>query len=188
MAILPVVLAMAGIIGTAPSDTSLVLGVLSVDLTGDGIPEVMELLGEGPSVEELRVTLLIRSEGTVLYRTPLAPLTPTVGFGARRHRLSAPEYERYLSEFGEVFFSEDKVLPPSGFLNKWQKSARLSTSEIVSVIARDIGGPVEAGAQLWTELQTRGALVFEYSPGGDRVVAIAWSESAGTFVNLVDCC
>jgi len=185
---LPVVLAMAGIIGTAASDTSLVLGSTSVDLTGDGNLEVLELLGEGPSLEELRVTLLIRSAGAVLYRAPLAPVTPTVGYDAGRRRLSPSEYQKYLSDLGGFFFAEEKFLTPSDFLGKWQQSGSLHIGEISTVIARDIGGALDKGSQVWGEVQTSGARVFEYSPGGDRVVAIVWSESAGRFVHLIECC
>ena len=67
-------------------------------------------------------------------------------------------------------------------------SASLRPGDIGPVIARDIGGAVEMGEQVWREIQASAALVFEYSPGGDRVVAIAWSASARRFVNLVECC
>lgn len=43
-------------------------------------------------------------------------------------------------------------------------------------------------AAVWAAIKQRGGVVFEYSPGGDRVVAIAWSPKDERFYRLVECC
>jgi hypothetical protein len=42
--------------------------------------------------------------------------------------------------------------------------------------------------QTWAEIRSSGVTVFRYSPGGDRLEAIAWSVRDQRFYRLLDCC
>jgi hypothetical protein len=62
--------------------------------------------------------------------------------------------------------------------------------DIPTVIARDGGfpsNPIRAAA-IWTEIHRSGMTIFEFSPGGDVVTAIAWSPTDHRFYRLLECC
>jgi len=42
--------------------------------------------------------------------------------------------------------------------------------------------------RIWEEMQRTGVTVFTFSPGGDIVTAIAWSERDRRFYRLLECC
>jgi hypothetical protein len=175
---------------TVQSDTSVILGTVQRDLTGDGNSEILRLVGVGPTPDSLHVTFSIESSGRIIYQLALAPLTRTVGFDAGRRRLSTAEHRQRLREFGSWFFDEPKFKQPSAFLRSLYDSAPLHVAEIPAVIARDGGFPSDSsrGAAIWSEIQQRGVPIFEFSPGGDAWFAVAWSERDGRFYRLVECC
>ena len=74
------------------ADTVVVIGMTQRDLTGDGQPEILRLVGVGPSVDSLDVTLSIESAGRTVYRAQLAPITRTVGFDRSRRKLSRAQH------------------------------------------------------------------------------------------------
>jgi hypothetical protein len=41
---------------------------------------------------------------------------------------------------------------------------------------------------IWQSIESSGITVFEFSPGGDTVYAIAWSTRDQRFYRLVECC
>jgi hypothetical protein len=45
-----------------------------------------------------------------------------------------------------------------------------------------------SGARTWEAIQRTGVTVFEFSPGGDTVTAIVWSERDRRFYRLLECC
>ena len=55
-------------------DTKIVLGVVERDLTGDGKPEILRVVGAGPTRDTLEVTFTIESEGKGVYRSRLMPV------------------------------------------------------------------------------------------------------------------
>jgi hypothetical protein len=198
------------------ADTAVVLGIAERDLTGDGLPEVLQLLGTGKSVDSLYVTFSIQSSGQVIYRAQLWPLTRTTGFGAARRQLSVPEHRTRLNEFAAWFFGDSKFLPAQDFVAEVTSWGTRFAQGIPEVIARDhraqfvdsltaLGHPrAEAerrsrslhtgswdaaiGARIWQSIQESNVTVFVYSLGGDRVQAIAWSNRDGRFYQLVECC
>lgn len=202
---------------TLPADTVVVLGIVERDLTGDGMPEVLQLLGTGKSVDSLDVTFSIQSSGQVVYRAQLWPLTRTTGFGAARRQLSAPEHRTRLNEFVAWFFGDSKFLPAQDFVAEVTSWGTRFAQGIPEVIARDhraqfvvdslaaLGHPrAEAerrsrsldtgsldaaiGARIWQSIQESNVTVFVFSLGGDRVQAIAWSNRHRRFYQLVGCC
>ena len=90
------------------ADTTVVLGLVERDLTGDGEPEILRVVGVGPTIDNLDVTFTIESAGGTIYRFELAPLTRTVGFDADRHVVSEEEHRARIKEFGRWFFAEEK--------------------------------------------------------------------------------
>jgi hypothetical protein len=199
------------------ADTAVVVGIVERDLTGDGMPEVLQLLGTGKSLDSLDVTFSIQSSGQVIYRAQLWPITRTTGFGAARRQLSVPEPRTRLDEFAAWFFGDSKFLPAQDFVAEVTSWGTRFAPGIPEVIARDhraqfvvdsltaIGHPrAEAerrsrslhtgsldaaiGAKIWQSIQESNVTVFVYSLGGDRVQAIAWSNRDGRFYQLVECC
>ena len=55
------------------ADPTIVLGLVERDLTGDGKPEVMRLVGVGP-IDNLAVTFTVESAGRTIYRFELLGL------------------------------------------------------------------------------------------------------------------
>jgi hypothetical protein len=202
------------------ADTVVVLGAVERDLTGDGRPEVLRLVGEGNAADSLAVTFSIESSGQVLFRTALASLTRMMGFDAGRREVPAAEHRTRLDEYGRWFFGESKFMRPDTFVARLRQSARRHEALIPDVIERDrrrqavVDSLVRAGqtildaertaqfrlrrrgapydtahaAETWDEIRRTGVTVFQYSPGGDGLTAIAWSERDRRFYRLLECC
>lgn len=214
------VVAVLASIMTVQADTVVILGMVERDVTGDGRPEVLRLVGVGKSVDNLDVTFSIESSGRIVLQTPLSPVIKTVGSGAGRRELSSSEHRARLKEFGDWFFGDSKFKRPDEFVAEWRRQAPAHVPRIPEVIDRDrryqlavdsliATGYSRAEAErsarslpggwgtaddsaravgIWQEIQRTGATVFEFSPGGDAVTAIAWSVRDQRFYRLVACC
>ena len=178
------------------SDTILSLGSRSIDLTGDGRPEVLSLVGQGPSLDSLSVAFQIVSSGRVMYVASLYPIT--------RGGRTPDEQRSFVDGFGARFFADEQFMPASGFLSDLTRRAGDRVRDIPSAIARHrathedhaLGGlerappstdTTGAGA-LWAEMLRRDRIVFRFSPGGDAATAIAWSDRDRRFYRLLACC
>jgi hypothetical protein len=171
------------------ADTTVILGFVERDLTGDGKPETLRVVGVGHTVDSLAVTFSIESSGRAIYRFSLAPLTRTVGFDAGRRTVSADEHRARLKEFGPWFFAEGKFQSPSAFVDSLRVWARGRVAQIPEVIARDRQPTDSISAILiWQDIQNPGGTIFTFSPGGDAIVAIGWSARAQRFYRLLECC
>jgi len=169
--------------------TTVVLGLVERDVTGDGKPEILRVVGTGPTIENLDAVFTIESAGRTLYRYRLAPLTRTVGFDGGRQVISPEQHRARLKEFGPWFFGAEKFQRPAEFVESLRVMARLSVPEIPNVIADDQeASDPRDGSEIWDEILTSRATVFTFSPGGDRIEAIGWSERAGRFYRLLECC
>jgi hypothetical protein len=71
-------LLLASAVSLQPSATR-VLGRVERDVTGDGKPEILQVIATGP-IENLDPIFTIQSAGKTIYSYRLAPLTLTVGF------------------------------------------------------------------------------------------------------------
>lgn len=201
----------------APLDTAVVLGTRMRDVTGDGKPELLQVVGIGQSIDSLNVTFVIESAGRIVFRRKLAPLTRFVGFDAGRRKLSASEHSARLREFDDWFFAETKFMTPDKFVEWLSTSARHRVSQIPSVLASDrlyqlVSDSLEAagkpyaeadvrvlqsrrappdgrkGAEIWEQMRRDRVTVFRFSEGGDALTAIAWSASDQRFYRLLECC
>src|SRR5688500_3453217 len=105
------------------TDTVVSLGAVARGLTGDGKPEVLRLVGSGPSLDSLAVTFIIESSGKLVFQTALSPLTRTVGFDAARRRLAQAEHQARLTEFAKWFFDEAQFTQPGEFIEQWRRMA-----------------------------------------------------------------
>ena len=174
------------------SDTVLVLASRAVDLTGDGEVEVLELVGVGESVDSLDVTLDISSAGRTIYRQALRPITRTIGFDAGKRTLAAAEHRQRLDELGRFIFADAKFRTPDEFIARLEEGAPRHVALIPHVIGRErrdaVGDAAVSGEEIWQDMRRRGSVVFEFSPGGDGVTAIAWSEVDQRFYRLWECC
>lgn len=180
---------LASLLVGAP-DTTIVLGRLERDLTGDGTPEVLSVVAAGPSVDSLTyVRFTIESAGRTLYQFRLAPLTRTIGYDAGRRTLSSTEHRARLRNFPSWFFHESKFQQPAAFVASLRQSARLHIREIPAVMTRhrDRSDSSNAAA-VWQEMQNAPITVFTFSPGGDEIVAIGWSQRTQRFYRLLECC
>lgn len=176
----------AASVGSVPGDTTVVLGSRNLDVTGDGEPELLQVIGTGESLDSLAVTFSITSSGRVLYGESLRPMTRSVGFDAGKRKLSPAEHHQRLADFESFFFAEEKFMSAEEFVDKLSDGMAGHIGRIPDVIARDGGG--ERAAGIWDEIQHRGVVVFEFSGGGDGVAAIAWSEDDQRFYRLWECC
>ena len=170
-------------------DTTVGLGIVERDLTGDGQPETLRVVGVGPTIDRLDVTFTIESQGKTIYRFKLMPLTRSVGFDAGRRMRSAAQHRAHLKEFPQWFFAKEKFQRPAEFVASlhWMASARVA--EIPDAIARDRQASERRdGGEIWTEIENSPVTIFTFSPGGDTVVAIGWSARAGRFYRLLECC
>jgi hypothetical protein len=171
------------------TETTVVLGSVERDLTGDGEPEVLRVVGVGPTTDDLVVTFTVESAGRTIYRFELAPLTRTVGLDAGRHMVSAEEQRVRIEEFGRRFFAEEKFQRPAEFLESLRAWARARVAEISKVIARDRpASDTRAASAISQEILESQVTIFTFSPGGDAVVAIGWSAQASRFYRLLECC
>lgn len=172
-----------------PPETTHVVASIERDLTGDGKPELLRVIGVGPTIEHLDLTFTIESEGKTIYRSKLAPLTRVVGFDAGRRMLSAEEHRVRVREFGEWFFGKEKFQRPDQFVDTMRTMSRTAVADIPTAIVHD-RSPSESrdGSEIWAEIRDSAVTIFTFSPGGDAVVAIGWSARAGRFYRLLECC
>jgi len=171
------------------AQTTVVLGQTERDLTGDGVAEVLRLVGVGRTVDHLAVTFTIESAGKTIYRFELAPLTRTVGFDAGRQVISAEQHRARIKEFGQWFFAEEKFQRPDEYVASLRLQAPGRLAEASEVIARDRqGSDTRSGGEIWQEIQSAPVTIFSFSPGGDAIVAIGWSAKADRFYRLLECC
>lgn len=89
-------------------DTTVVLGLVERDLTGDGKPETLRVVGVGPTIDNLEPTFTIESAGKTIYRFKLERLTRTVGLNAGRQALSAEQHRARLTELRQWFFAQKR--------------------------------------------------------------------------------
>ena len=181
-------LMMALLAASGPRDTTVQLGIVERDLTGDGVPETLSLTGRGHTIDSLEVTFTIVSSGRTIYERRWS-VTRVVGFDAGRRILSPEEHRARLAEFGRWFFADTKFMSPGEFLTKLRDSFRSGVGLIPAVIARDLDPPdLTRAERIWNEMQTAGITIFEFSVGGDAVTAIAWSVTDRRFYRLLMCC
>ena len=175
------------------ADTVVVIGLAERDLTGDGQPEVLKLVGDGRSVDSLDVTFSIESAGATVYRARLAPMTRTVGFGPSRRRLSRAQYREQRAEFGKWFFGPTKFKRPPEFVNTWGGQASGRVARIPSVIARDrkfsttVDSLVALGRSPIEAERTAQSVVLRSVSAADSIRAVAtWKEIQESGVTLFE--
>jgi hypothetical protein len=169
-------------------NTSLVLAGVERDVTGDGKPEILQVVATGP-IENLAPVFTIQSGGKTIYSYKLAPLTLTVGFDGGKRTISLEEHKTRLKEFGSWFFDAGKFQRPSEFVKELGGTARLHAPDIPKSIAGDqLPSETRTGIEIWDEILKSRATIFTFSPGGDLIVAIGWRERSGRFYRLMDCC
>ena len=171
------------------ADDTILLALVERDLTGDGAPEVLRVVGAGPATDSLDVTLTVESEGRRVYRYELAPLGQTIGFDAGRRVLSPEEQRTRIRELGKWFFAESKFQRPEEFVESLRDAGPRLVGEIPNAIARDRqASDTVPGDEIWEEIRKAPVTIFTFSPGGDAIVAIGWNERAGRFYRLLECC
>ena len=171
------------------ADTTHILGHAERDLTGDGKPEILRVVGVGPTIYDLGVTFTIESAGKTIYRYDMGRMTRTVGFDGGRHVISQEQHRARIKEFGSWFFGKEKFQRPQEFVEFLSTSARGHIAEIPNVIAGDQHASEAVSASvIWEEIQQSPVTIFTFSPGGDRIEAIAWNARAGRFYRLMSCC
>lgn len=174
--------------GVAPADTTIVLGSHRVDLTGEGEPEVLQLIGVGKSLDNLEVTLLITSSDDTLYNRRLRSLTRTIGFDAGRRVLTEAEHRKFIEEYESFFFASSKFRTPDEFTEKLLPTMIEDIPGVIAAQRKNAGGDDSGAKRIWEEIKTSGVLTFQYSAGGDAVTAIAWSQLDQRFYHLWHCC
>ena len=170
-------------------DTTILLGQVERDLTGDGRAETLRVVGVGQTIDSLDVTFMIVAGDSVIFRMRLAPLTRVVGFDAGRRVVSTREHQTRLAEFAGWFFDSTKFVSPTVFVDDLQRSAPGQIAEIPSVADRD-RQPQERrrGTAIWEEIRQSSVTIFTFSPGGDALTAIGWSRESRRFYRLLECC
>jgi hypothetical protein len=164
------------------ADTTHVLAQTERDLTGDGRPEILRVVGVGPTLDNLSVTFTIESAGKTIYRHDLRRMTRP----ANRDGVP-PDY--YRTSIKEYFFIENHFMRPQEYLEFLRVHARLHIDEIPDVIESDrLPSDRVPGTVIWDEIQKAGVTIFTFSPGGDVIEAIGWNARAGRFYRLISCC
>lgn len=168
------------------AETTITFGVITRDLTGDTIPEVITLTGRGQSFDDLAISFTIQSSGRPLYARTWRLARQNYDGGRRP---TEAEHRAQVSEYGKWFFDDRKFRSPEGFLTFLRSSARLHIPLIPEVISRQMSQPDTTRARmLWEQMQTAGITIFEFSPGGDAALSIGWSPTDKQFYNLLECC
>ncbi len=170
------------------ADTTHVLGHAERDLTGDGKPEILRVVGVGPSIEDLRVTFTIESAGKTIYTHEMRRMTRT-GPDAGRRVMSPTQYRAWIKEYGQAFFLDKKFMRPLEYVEYLRVHARLHIDDIPKVIDADrLPSDQVPGTVIWDEIQQARVTIFRFSPGGDIIEAIGWNARAGRFYRLLSCC
>jgi len=171
------------------ADTTVVLGHAERDLTGDGKPEILRVVGVGPTIYNLGVTFTIASAGKTIYKYDMGRMTRTVGFDAGRHVVSPEQHRARIKEYGQWFFGERNFMRPQEYVEYLRAHARLHIAEIPNVIAGDQqASDTVPGTVIWEEILNSPVTIFTFSPGGDSIEAIGWNARAGRFYRLLECC
>ena len=170
-------------------DTTILLGQVERDLTGDGKAETLRVVGVGRTIDSLDVTFTIAAGDSVIFRSRLAPLTRIAGFDAGRRVASLSEHQARLAEFAGWFFDTRKFISPKAIVDDLQRSGPGRIAEIPSVADRD-RRPQEGrrGTAIWEEISRSPVTIFTFSPGGDALTAIGWSRHSRRFYRLLECC
>lgn len=163
----------------ADGDTIVTLARTESDLTGDGTPELLLVVGTGPSLDSLARRFTIESAGRVLFEDELMPMTRTIGFDAGKRVLSEDEHRARLDEFQDWFFGDHRFRRFDDFVDELRRSFRVDHMSAV---------PDSVRGRVWDELEAAGVMVFQYSSGGDGIGAIAWSDRDQRFYQLLQCC
>lgn len=174
---------------TAVPDTTVLLARAERDLTGDGKPEVMTLVGVGKTLDSLDVTFSIESGGRRVYRAPIR-LPTHRAFDRTLRRTLGMEYSTWLQDVGRSFFAETKFQTPAAFVANLRDAAPGHIADIANVIARDGGFAADTARSgtIWRHVQASRAVIFEFSRGGDDAGAIVWSVADGRFYRIFECC
>jgi hypothetical protein len=164
------------------AETTHVLGRAERDLTGDGKPEILRVVGVGPTLDDLSVTFTIESAGKTIYRHDLGRMART----AERDGVPPAQYRAWIKEY---FFIEEHFMRPEEYVEFLRVHARLRVAEIPNVIEADRQPSDKvAGRVIWDELQKARVTIFTFSPCGDIIEAIGWNARAGRFYRLLSCC
>ena len=169
------------------ANTTVLLGHAERDLTGDGKPEILRVVGVGPSIYDLGVTFTVESAGTTIYRSDMARMTRTVGYDAGRHVLSEEQHRARIKDFGSWFFDDKKFMRPHEYVEYLRARARLRIAETPNLIERH-ASDTASGAVIWESMLNSPITIFTFSPGGDTIEAIGWHAPAGPFYELLSCC
>jgi hypothetical protein len=173
----------------ATSDTTIVLGSATRDLTGDHTPDTLTLRGVGPSADSLNLRLTIKSGTRIIFDVQLHPIS-RMHYEREIRPYLRLTYEEWLKDLGQSFFSDRKFLTPAAFVTQMKASAPGHVPLIPQVIARAGGFEADTARAMtiWSEIQRSDVVIFEYSPGGDVITAIAWSKRDRRFYDLIQCC
>lgn len=139
--VLAVLLSTSSTAISAPADTVVVLGEVERDLTGDGRPELLRVVGVGQSIDSLAVTFTIEAvggRGEKLYELELSPMTRVIGFDAGRRLLTPAEHRTRLNEFGDWFFGDSKFETPARFLERQGTNVPGRVESIIETIVADM--------------------------------------------------
>ena len=167
------------------ADTTITLGTVQRDLTGDGVREVLTLTGAGPAIDDLQVTFTVQSAGRVLYSVTWR-LTRR-SFDPRR-RISDAELRSRLNEYGRWFFADSRFMSPGGYVEWLRHTARLHIAAIPEVISHEMSSDASRARTTWEQMQAAGVTLFQFSSGGDGITAIGWSATDQRFYRLLECC
>lgn len=145
-----------------------------LDMTGDGRAERLRLHASGSLADSLELTFTISSDSRVLYEDVFV-VDRVVGFDASPRPASAEEWDGLLDYYRGSF-----ELGRFTTVQDFTRRRRLDPD------VRPRG--VDIDAAQWRVLLTSDVPVFSYSPGGDRSYSLAWSEAAGSFLDMYPCC
>jgi hypothetical protein len=161
------------------------------DVTGDGRPDTLRLIGTVPdfSKDSIVPILTIETNGQIVYEQRLDPITRAVGFDGGRRILTGDEYREHIREFATSFLDASQFRPAAAFRARLQSAMPAHVARIGQIIEADRPpSDGRSGEEIWREIEDSDVPVFTYSPGGDALVAIAWSATARRFYKLLSCC
>ena len=113
---LPFAMVLIAFMSALQADTTVVLGHVERDSTGDGKPEILRVVGVGPTIYDLGVTFTIESAGKSIYKYDMGRMTRTVGFDAGRDVISEEQHRTRIKEFGSWFFLEKHFMQPQEYV------------------------------------------------------------------------
>ena len=184
---LPIATFLMALTSALQANTTVLLGHAERDVTGDGKPEILRVVGVGPSIYDLGVTFTIESAGTTIFRYDLGRMTRTVGYDAGRHVISEEQHRARIKEFQQSFFDEKKFMRPQEYLDFLRDHAREHIAEIPNLIGRQASDTL-TGSVIWESMLNSPITIFTFSPGGDSIKAIGWHDPTGRFYELLSCC